>query len=57
MMPDLRSCSTSLSPSPSPSLTRQIEYFNKRRTLELRQRATVEAAAKAREANPANAGR
>ncbi|RSH92667.1 hypothetical protein EHS25_008112 [Saitozyma podzolica] len=34
-----------------------IEYFNKRRTLELRQRATVEAAAKAREANPANAGR
>ncbi|KAK4686937.1 cytochrome c oxidase assembly factor 6, partial [Tremellales sp. Uapishka_1] len=34
-----------------------IDYFNKRRTLELRQRLTVEAAAQARDSNAANVGR
>ncbi|KAI9635030.1 cytochrome oxidase c subunit VIb-domain-containing protein [Dioszegia hungarica] len=33
-----------------------IDYFNKRRTLELRQKATVEAAARQRDSNPANKG-
>lgn len=35
----------------------QIEYFNKRRTLEMRQKATVDAAARARDENVANRGR
>jgi cytochrome c oxidase assembly factor 6 len=35
----------------------QIDYFNKRRVLEMRQKATVEAAAKARDENVANRGR
>lgn len=35
----------------------QIDYFNKRRTLELRQKATLEAAEKQRNENPNNAGR
>ena len=38
-------------------LIRQIDYFNKRRTLEMRQKATVDAAAKARDENVANRGR
>jgi hypothetical protein len=35
----------------------QFEYFNKRRVLEMRQKATVDAAAKARDENIANRGR
>ncbi|EIW72886.1 hypothetical protein TREMEDRAFT_56065 [Tremella mesenterica DSM 1558] len=34
-----------------------IDYFNKRRALELRQKATFDAASKQRDENPANVGR
>jgi hypothetical protein len=35
----------------------QIDYFNKRRTLEIRQKMTLEAAERQRNENPNNAGR